>query len=170
MIWIKLIKKLFKALNANASPSEIALGVVLGSVIGLTPVFALHNIFVILLIIILKVNVSAAVFSSLLFSIAGLALDPAAHAIGSRLLLSEGLNAFWTTAYNIPVIPLTRFNNTIVLGSLVISVAAAVPLYLFSVRFVLIYRNSLHQKVEKLKIIKILKASKLYSIYTRFKS
>ncbi len=170
MILIKLIKKLLKALNANAAPSEIALGIVLGSIIGLTPSFALHNLIVIILIVILKVNVSAAVFSSMLFAVIGYGMDPIADIIGSKLLLNPGLAGLWTSLYNIPVIPLTRFNNTVVLGSLIISIVMIIPLYIFSIKFVVIYREKLRDKIEKLKIVKLLKASKIYKIYTRYKS
>ncbi len=170
MFWLKLIKKLFKALNADASPEEIAGGIVLGAIIGLTPLIALHNLLIFILIIILKVNISAAVFSSLLFGIIGYGVDPVAHIIGERLLLTEGLNNLWTTLYNIPVIPLTKFNNTVVLGSIIISLVIMLPLFVFSKKFVVIYREKLQQKVQKFKIVKLFKASKLYKIYTRFKT
>jgi uncharacterized protein (TIGR03546 family) len=169
MLWLKLLKKLFKALNADASPSEIAGGVILGSVLGLTPVFALHNLLVIVLIIILKVNISAAVFSSIVFSIIGYAADPGAHVIGRALLLSSGLNGLWTLLSGMPVIPLTRFNNTVVLGSLVISLIIMVPLFIFAKKFVVLYREKIQEKIQKLKIVKIMKASKIYNLYQRIK-
>jgi uncharacterized protein (TIGR03546 family) len=170
MIWLKLIKKLIKALNADASPAEIAAGVVLGSVIGLTPAFALHNIIVIILIIILKVNVASAVFASILFGIIGYLTDPLAYIIGEKVLLAGGLNGLWTALYNIPVVPLTRFNNTVVLGALIIALLLMIPLFIFSQKFVVYYREQLQEKVNKWKIVKIMKASKLYKIYIRFKS
>ncbi|MBN2407760.1 MAG: TIGR03546 family protein [Elusimicrobia bacterium] len=170
MIWIKLIKKLFKALNADASPAEIAAGVILGSVIGLTPAFALHNLLVVALIIVLRVNVSAAVFSSLLFSAVGAGIDPVSHIVGKKLLLAPGLNGFWTSLYNVPVAPLLAFNNTVVLGSLVLSLVLMIPLFLFTKRFVIVYRERLQEKVQKFKLVKLLKASRLYKLYERFKS
>lgn len=170
MFWIKLIKKLFKALNADASPSEIAGGVVLGAIIGLTPVFALHNLLVFILIIILRVNISAAVFSTVLFGIIGLGVDPLAHIIGEKLLLAPGLNNLWTALYNMPVAPLTRFNNTVVLGSLIISLILLIPIFIFSKKFVVVYREKLQEKIQKFKIVKLLKASRIYKIYTRFKA
>jgi uncharacterized protein (TIGR03546 family) len=169
MILIKLISKLLKALNAGASPSEIAGGVVLGSIIGITPTFSLHNLLILILIIVIKVNVSAAIFSSILFGILGYAIDPLSNIIGEKLLLADNLNGMWTTMYNMPVIPLTRFNNTVVLGSVVISIILVIPLFIFTKKFVIVYRTRVQEKVEKLKVVKILKASKIYKIYARFK-
>ena len=170
MIWIKLLKKLFKALNADASPSEIAGGVVLGAVLGLTPVFALHNLLILALVLVIRVNVSAAVFSSILFGIIGYTVDPVSHALGSRLLTAPALSPLWEKLYNVPVVPLSMFNNTVVLGSLVISVLAALPLFFVSAKFVIVYRSKLQAKIEKMKLVKLLKASKIYGIYKRFKS
>jgi uncharacterized protein (TIGR03546 family) len=168
MIWIKLIKKLFKALNADASPSEIALGVVFGAIIGLTPAFALHNLVILALIIVVRVNVSAAVFSSILFGVIGFATDLLADIIGYELLTADGLNKLWTALYNMPAVPLSRFYNTIVLGSLLISFVLALPVYFLSKKFVVFYREKLQEKVQKLKIVKLLKASKIYNLYKRF--
>ncbi|MDA3792542.1 MAG: TIGR03546 family protein [Elusimicrobia bacterium] len=169
MIWFKLIKKLIKALNADAEPGELAGGVILGLMLGLTPAFALHNLIVIGLIIILNVNISAAIFSSILFGIIGLFIDPLSGIIGEKLLLSGALQNFWTAAYNIPVIPLTGFNNTVVLGSFMISLILMVPLFILSKKFIVLYREKFASRVEKFKIVKLLKASKLYKIYARVK-
>ncbi|MFW6134246.1 MAG: TIGR03546 family protein [Elusimicrobiota bacterium] len=169
MVWLKLIKKLFKALNAEASPSEIAGGVILGCIIGLTPTFTLHNLIVVFLIIILKVNISAAIFSSILFGILGFAVDPLSHFIGQKLLLFDWLTPFWTALYNMPIIALSKFNNTIVLGSLIISIIIMLPLFKTTKKLVIKYREKLKYRVEKLKIIQILKSSKIYQLYRKVK-
>ncbi|MGM0442526.1 MAG: TIGR03546 family protein [Elusimicrobiota bacterium] len=169
MLWIKLLKKLFKALNADASPGEIAGGVILGMVIGLTPLFTLTNFFIIALIIVLKVNVSGAIFSALIFGIVGYFIDPAAHILGEAVLTAGSLEGLWTVLYNTPVIPLTLFNNTVVMGTLLISLILMIPLYFIVKKLVKSYRKDIQEKVQKLKIVKILKASKLYKIYRRVK-
>lgn len=167
-MWIKIVNKLIKALNGDSSPKEIAGGVMLGAFLGLTPFFALHNLLIIFLIFIIKVNVSAAIFSSLIFGVAGFLFDGASHFIGESLLLSPGLEGLWTSMYNAPILPLTRFNNTVILGSLVLSLLLAVPVYILSGRLVVYYRTNLQARVNKLKIVKFLKASKFYKLYRRF--
>lgn len=169
MIWMKLIKKLFKALNADSDPGEIAGGVILGLILGLTPAFALHNLIVIGLIIILKVNISAAVFSSILFGLIGHFIDPLSVVVGEKLLTWGALESFWASLYNMPVVPLAKFNNTVVMGSMVLSLVLMAPVFILAKKFVIIYREKFASKVDKLKIVKLLKASKIYKLYQRVK-
>ena len=65
---LKYIAKLLKALASEASPVQLAGGFVLGMIIGLTPVFSLHNAFILILLIILKVNIGMALLAFILFS------------------------------------------------------------------------------------------------------
>jgi len=168
-VWLKLLKKLFKALNADTSPSEVAGGFILGFVIGLTPTFSLHNLIIFVLLIILKVNISAAVFSAMIFGIIGYAVDGISHYIGRSLLLWDPLEGIWGFLYNTPILALARFHNTVVLGSLVLSLVFVFPLYIYAKKFVLYYRENLKEKVEKTKIVKIIKASRIYKVYRRVK-
>ncbi len=163
------MKKLFKALNADVSPSEVAGGFVLGVFLGLSPTFSFHNLLIVILIIILKVNVSAAMFAALLFGLIGYAVDGLSHQLGRYLLMSAPLEGVWSFFYNTPLLALARFHNTVVLGSVVISMLLTVPLYIFGKKFIVYYRKSLKYKVEKLKIYKIVKSSRFYKIYMKVK-
>ena len=169
MFWIKIIKKVIKALNANVSPSELAGGILLGAGLGLIPGFKLHELLIIALLIVLRVNVGAAIIFAPLFAIAGYFLDPVSGALGYSLLTMDALQGLWTTLYNIPLVPFTGFNNTVTLGSTLIYTVMAAPLYLFLKKAVILYRKKILPLLEKLKIFKILKASKLYSVYDRYR-
>jgi len=170
MLWIKLLKKLITLINSDVSPNQIAGGVALGSIIGFTPFTCLHNFVVLFLIFLLNVNMAAAFFSAALFSFFALFTDPIANKIGYALLSNNAsLTPLWTQLYNMPVIPLTRFNNTVVMGSLVISVAAFIPVFFFSAWFIKYYRATLRDKVKNSKIFKILHLSKVYEIYDKYK-
>jgi uncharacterized protein (TIGR03546 family) len=67
--------------------------------------------------------------------------------------------------YNTPIIALSGFNNTVVLGSLVSSLLLLFPVFLFMKWFVVYYRENLESKVQKMKIVVLLKGSKLYKFY-----
>ncbi len=67
MLIIKLIAKLLKAMGSNASPRQVAWGFALGAIWGLTPFWSLHNLLVLIFILILKINLSAALMSLALF-------------------------------------------------------------------------------------------------------
>jgi uncharacterized protein (TIGR03546 family) len=170
MLPTKILKSVVQFLHSNISPKEIAFGFALGAIIGLIPYFTLISFFVFFLIIILNVNFSAAMFSLALFKIIGFITDPIAHKIGYFLLVKvKFLENFWTTLYNMPIVPFTRFYNTVVLGSFIISIILFLPIVIFVEKFIIFYRKNLAQKVERLKIIKLLKLTSLYEWYNKLK-
>ena len=120
---------LLKHLHSDDTPGQIGAGLALGAILGLTPLFNLHNVVVLILIIMLRVSFSGALLGWLLFTPLGFAFDPLFDALGHRLLLeTPALTGVWTTLYNTPVVPLTNFNNTVVLGSLTVALALFLPL------------------------------------------
>ncbi len=170
MIFLKIFQKLLKLLHSEISPAQLAGGFALGSIIGLTPFASLQNIAVFVIILILKVNIGAAFFGITVFGLLGFFTDPLADLIGYYLLAdSPGLTSFWARLYNMPIVPFTRFNNTVVLGSFVIAVMLLIPVYFAAKKFVIYYRANLKEKVEKIKIVKLLKVSKLFSFYDQYK-
>lgn|SRR3989339_284147 len=170
MLWIKFVKSLIKLLHSEISPGEIAGGVALGAMIGLTPVFTIQKIVLFLLVLILKVNIGAALFSVAIFALAGLLLDPLAHQLGYLLLVKfQPLTSAWTAMYNMPIVPFTRFYNTVVLGNFVLSLILLVPVFLLSKKLIIKYRQDYRQHVEKWKVVKLLKLTSIYSIYDKYK-
>lgn len=169
MITIKLILKLINILNKDASPRQIAGGMALGAIAGLTPTASLHNLVVLVLVLMLKVNVTSAIFSWGLFALFAYALDPLFNKVGYHLLTGvPALTPLWTALYNTPVVPWTRFNNTLVLGSLVCSLLAFWPLYFLLAWAVAKYREKVLVWVNKLKIVQALKASKIFMLYQSY--
>ncbi|HID38327.1 MAG TPA: TIGR03546 family protein [Calditrichaeota bacterium] len=170
MLVLKFMAKLVKILRSGASPNQIAAGFVLGMIIGLTPLWSLHNLLIVLLLIVFNVNLATAIFSFVLFSGFAYLLDPLFHNFGYYLLVEVApLRPLWTALYNIPVIALGRFNNTVVMGSLITAIILLVPVFLAVRTFVNIYREKLDPKLQKLKIVQLLKGSKLYGWYERIK-
>ena len=43
MLLLKLIQSLIKALDSEGTPGQLAAGLALGSILGLTPLWTLHN-------------------------------------------------------------------------------------------------------------------------------
>ncbi len=164
-LFMRYIAKLLKALASEASPGQIAGGIILGMIIGLTPLSSLHNLFIVVLILVLKVNIGMALLSFTIFSGIAYLADPLFHAFGTRLLELDSLQNMWTAMYNIEWIALTEFYNTVVMGSLVIALLLCIPAYFLAKWGVLQYRERVHARVQKLKIVKALKGTKLYSVY-----
>ena len=171
MFILKLIGKFIKVLNSAASPNQIAWGFALGTIIGFTPFRSLHNLVIVILLIILNVNFTSAIFSFLLFSLFAYLLDPLFHNIGYYILAETSfLQPTWTNLYNASIAPFTRFNNTIVMGSFVFSLVLLVPNYLFFKWFVTRYRESWNEKIKKWKITKLLLGNKVVQLYLKIKN
>jgi uncharacterized protein (TIGR03546 family) len=167
---LNLIRSLIRALNSEGTPGQLAAGLALGAILGLTPLASLHNVAVFGLIVILNVSFLAAMLGWALFVPVGFLLDPLFDGIGGALLLgTPGLRPLWTLLYNTPVVPLTDFNNTVVLGSLACSLVFSVPLF-FGARWgVVRYRATVVERVRRSALYRMVTASKLYTWYRLFR-
>lgn len=169
MLILKLIQSLVKALHSEGTPGQVAAGFALGAALGLTPLLNLHNAIIFACIVLFTVSFPAAMFAWLLMVPVGFLLDPVFEWIGTSLLLdAPALTPFWTSLYNLPVLPLTNFNNTVVLGSVVVWIVLALPMF-FAVRVgVAKYRATIYARVEQTRLVKAVKGSKVYNVYRWF--
>jgi len=168
MLILKMVIKFIGILNKDASPREIAGGMALGFIAGMTPLASLHNLLVLFLVIILRVNITAGIFAVGIFSGVAYLFDPLSNKIGYALLTMPGLKGIWTSLYNMPVINWSRFNNTLTLGSLVLSLVLFYPV-LVALRWgVVKYREKVMTAVQKSRLMTIWKGSSLFSLYQRF--
>lgn len=167
---IKLIQSVVRSLNSQGTPGQLAAGIALGSALGLTPIMNLHNLVIFGLGVLLNVSFPGFMLGWALFIPLGFALDPVFHAIGRHLLLeTPALDANWTVWFNTPVLPLTNFNNTIVLGSVVVWAAAFVPLFILLRWLIAQYRQRVYARLQRLRLFQVITASKLYSVYKLFR-
>jgi uncharacterized protein (TIGR03546 family) len=165
---IKLIQSLVGALHSEGTPGQLALGIALGSIMGLTPLVNIHNAIVFAAIVLLNVSFAGGMLGWALFVPIGFLLDPLFDWIGHHLLMAESLRGLWTSLYNTPIVPLTNFNNTIVLGSLVFSLLLLLPLF-FATRWAVIrYRATIGERVRQSKFYRAVMASKVYNVYKMF--
>jgi uncharacterized protein (TIGR03546 family) len=166
---IKLIQSLFGALHSEGTPGQLAAGIVLGSFLGLTPLFNLHNVFIFAALVLLNVSFAGGMLGWVLFVPIGFLLDPLFDWIGHHLLRAESLRDFWTSLYNTPIVPLTNFNNTVVLGSFVFALLLAVPLFFVLRWAVARYRVTVGERVRQSKFYRAVTASKVYNVYKMFR-
>jgi uncharacterized protein (TIGR03546 family) len=118
-----------QALTANDSPRQTGWGFALGMMVGLLPKGTLLAILLAMLVCALRVNRSAALLAIGIFSYVGWALDDFAHQLGAIVLLSETMRAMFTSFYNMPLGPYLGFNNTVVMGQLLIGLYLFYPAY-----------------------------------------
>jgi uncharacterized protein (TIGR03546 family) len=171
MFFLKLMSKFLKILRSDASPGQIGWGFALGSIMGLTPFWSFHNLILILLIALLRVNVTSVLLSLALFSFIGWILDPVFHTIGFTFLTGFSfLKPLWTGLYNTSITPFTRFNNTVVMGSLISSLVLLFPNYKLFRWMVQKYRSSWNLIIQKWKIVQVFKGSKLIRTYFKIRN
>jgi uncharacterized protein (TIGR03546 family) len=159
---LRQIIKVLKALNSNEAPWQISLGIVFGSILGLTPLFSLHNLVVLFLALIINLNISMMIVSCVVFSLIAYALDPLFHQLGFAVLTSQSLEGFWTQFFSCPIFLLAKWNNTIVMGSLISTLVAAVPLFFLFNILVVKYRDVYNTFIGKFPMLKFLKVLDIY--------
>ena len=170
MLLLRLLQKLIAALNSDGTPGQVAAGIALGSALGLTPLLNLHNLILVGVIFLFNVSFPGAMLGWIIFAPVGFMLDPLFESIGRVLLVdSTGLAQTWTTLYNVPVIPLFNYNNTVVLGSLIGWVVLAVPVFFMARWGVGAYRAHVLPRLVKTKVFRAVKASKVYNLYQLFR-
>lgn len=162
---IGMLAKLLKALNSDSAPGQIALAFALALVTGLTPLFSLHNVFILLIACVVRINFGAFLLGTLFFSGLAYLIDPLAISLGESILMNPAMQNVFTELYQSDFWRATRFNNTLVMGSFMISVIAFIPVLILSRWAISAYRHKLMAWVDKLKITKLLKASKFYKVY-----
>lgn len=162
---LTLLAKLLKALNSEDSPAQIALAFSLALIVALTPLFSWHNLLVLLLVLVVRVNISGFLLALAVFSAVAWFIDPYSIVLGEKLLTEPSLQALWTDLYQNEFWRISGYNHTLVLGGLVVALVAFIPVFVLSLVLVKQYRVRLMVWVEKLWITKLIKGSRFYQIY-----
>lgn len=159
---LKWISGFFRELNANSNPAEIAHALALGVLLGLMPkTNALwYMIFVFFLFV--RLHKPTYCISLLVVSYFAWMLDPTFASIGYSILTYKPFENFFAHLIDIPFVGFTKFNNTIVMGSLAFSIALYIPVFVAGYFFVRFWRkhvaptfikSPLHKAVQKLPIL-----------------
>lgn len=165
---LSMIARLLRVLNSETNPTQISLAFALSMVAGLTPLLSLHNLFVIFIVLVLRVNISAFMLGLAFFSGLAYLLDPLFDAIGLKVLTAGALGSLWTALYNITFFRMLKFYNSILMGSLLFSLALFVPFVLVCNWLILKYREQLLDRVRSSYVMQFFKATKLYRLYSAY--
>lgn len=163
-----LFKQLFaliKLLNSETGHNQIAAGLAAGFILGMSPALSLQGILVFLCLFLFRIQMGMAFLSAFFFAFIAWILDPVFHAFGRFLLELPALQGIWTTLYNMPLMPYTRFNNSIVMGSGVVAILLSPVLFFVGRAMVLKYRATVVVRLQNTKAWKALKATSIYQWY-----
>ncbi len=165
---IKQIINFIRLLHSDTGQNQVAAGLAFGVFLGFAPFLSLQTLFVLLVVFVFRVQLGAAFVSASFFKFVAYLLDPVADPIGRSLLENESFRPLWTSMYNMPFMPMTRFNNSIILGSFMLSLLLCPPLFFVFRKLIYRYQATLKQNVETSKIWKAFKATKLHDWYTKY--
>ncbi len=151
---LKWIAKLVVAINSNSRPGEIGAGIACGIMLALIPVTNLLWVALFVLTLFWKINLAAELVIVLLFKLFVALFDPLLHSLGYAVLTAPALFGLLTALSNAPLTPLTRFNNTIVMGGFLAGIVLWVPCFLLFRRLVIVYRERLRDRIANSKAYK----------------
>ncbi|MCO8122720.1 TIGR03546 family protein [Stieleria sp. TO1_6] len=126
---LKLFKNLRKAIAGRRFPHQLAGGVALGVLLGIIPHGNLLALLVLLAVLCFRVNHALLGVVAILASFVATQLDHYSHAVGQSVLTHPTGSQWATKAWAMPLVPWTDLNNTVVLGSFLIGLAAVLPIF-----------------------------------------
>lgn len=166
-----ILKQLFafiKLLNSDTGNISLAAGMTCGFILGMTPVLSLHSLLIFLILFFFRIQIGAALVMAFFFKFTAFLLDPAFHYVGSKVLEMDSLQGIFTQLYNMPIIPYTRFNNSIVMGSAVITFALSPFIFILSQYLIVKYRQTVLARFKQTKFWKAVEATKFYQWYYKY--
>ncbi len=166
-----LLKQLFgffKLLHSETGNNQLAWGVALGFILGMTPALSLQSFLVFFCLFFFRVQIGAAFLAAFFFKFIAFLLDPAFDFVGQKVLELDSLQGVFTDLYNMPIIPFTRFNNSIVMGSGIVSIIL-LPFVLVGAKWAIVkYRLSVVERFQNTKLFKAWKQTALFQWYYKY--
>ena len=168
MIILNQLFKFLKLIHSESSTFQLSGGFVLGMFIGFTPLFTLFQCVYWICVIMVRINLGAILLSAAVFGAFANSLSHSFGAIGLLSLRNDSLAPLWTLLYNAPIIPYTKFYNSVVMGGIIISAVLSVPLYVLSTLLINRYRQVVIKRFKATWLFRAWMSSKLYPLYVKY--
>lgn len=165
---LKQIYSFIQLLNSDTGTNQLSAGLAIGLVLGFSPFLSLQTFLVIFLCFFFRIQLGAAFLSAFFFKFIAFILDPIADSLGQALLENETLRPAFISLYNMPIIPMTRFNNSIIMGSGLIGFILAIPMFFVFKKLIIKYRFALETYVRDTKWWKAMKATAFFKWYDTY--
>ncbi|MDR2343298.1 MAG: TIGR03546 family protein [Spirochaetaceae bacterium] len=171
---VKGIAQLILALNSNEKKTQVAAGFSWGVLLALVPAGNAFWIALFFVSFFFRHNQGAKLLVTAVLKLAAPLVYPCTDMAGWAILNVAELKPFFTALYNMPFLPFTRFNNTLVAGGLATGAVLWIPVFLLMKALIPLYRNSFLPKIVNSKLIKAIKklpfVSKIGAAVTALKS
>ena len=156
------LTKLLSIVNSNKEPGEIALGVIFGMFAGFLLLAPFNAVIIFVFVLLLNVNTAAFFLFMGIFKLLTFIVDPLGNIIGRAVLTAPFMEPLFSAMSNLPLIPFTGFNNTVIMGDFIIGILLAVPAWIACMKLIKYYRDNMMENVKKFGIIKALKAGNFF--------
>lgn len=165
---LKQLFAFFRLLNSETGTNQLAAGMACGLILGFSPFLSIQTLLVLFLVFFFRIQMGAAFLSAFFFKFVAYLVDPAADHLGRKVLETESLRPLFTQMYNMPLVPLTRFNNSIVMGSMIVGLILVTPAFFVFRALIVKYRVVVVARFQGTKLWKSFAATKLYNWYTKY--
>jgi len=165
---IKATAKLILALNGNVKKSQIASGMAWGVVLGLIPAGSIFWIVIFIITFFFKHNHWSKLFSMAVLKILSPLIIFHVDSFGWFVLHFEALKPLFTTMYNMPFVPFTKFNNTLVMGGLAGGAVLWLPSFIIFMLLIPLYRNYAAPFIRNSRIVKAIGKSPLLKLFEKY--
>ena len=133
ILWIvKLLNTVRRAIAGRKYPNQLAWAVAFGLLLGIVPHGNLLAVALLIVVLSLKINHAMAGLTAIAATFVATKLDPFSHQVGDFVLSQPQVREAAVNAWQLPLIPWTDLNNTVVMGSFLIGVGALVPVFVIT--------------------------------------
>ncbi len=167
---LKQLFAFFKLLNSDTATNQLAAGLACGVILGFAPILSLQALLVLFCCFFFRIQLGAAFLSAFFFKFVAYMFDPISNSLGKSVLEAQGLRSLFVQLYNMPLVPLTRFNNSIVMGSGLISFILVIPLFFMFKILIVKYRATVVARYKQTKFWKAWAGTSFYKWYTQYEN
>ena len=151
---LSFIAKFLAALNANSRPGEIGAAAAFGFMLALIPGGNLLWFALFILVFLLKVHLATALLVMVLGKLVVPLLDPLIELLGLAILNQESLFPLFTAMADMPLLPYTNYNHSLVTGGVAAGIILWIPLFFLFILLVRLYRSYLWPKLAENRLVK----------------
>ena len=164
---LKFFVKFFNSLNNNSNPGEIAHAVSIACILGFMPKNNAFWYVLFVFFLFIRINKGALMLFTALFTLISPLIDNIVEPLGYYILTLPKMQGFYSTLINIPFVAFTKFNTTIVMGSLLASLICYIPIYVIARLIIFLWRNKIVPLLRKTKIAAFFKQMPLIQKATK---
>jgi len=137
----KKLVKLLKLLNSNSKASQIANSFCIGMILGLMPKNNLLWFMILVFFMFVRIHKACYGLMILVGALIAPSLDPLFDKVGYAILTFAPMENTFAGMLEVPFVGFTRFNNTIVMGSLACGLIAYIPVFFLAEGFIYVWRR-----------------------------